>query len=171
MPSYTLQFINKFKHNRVLKKLFLNYLHFDQNINMPNDIWESFKIARDRLYPENKITQWTSVYSASIKQLEGQLSKFQVSGLAKKGVIRTNENGELAFEDVELVKLLIQASDVFKKEGFLVEGADIEGKRVLAVFPMESKKTGKTILESQTEAVASVLNNIFIKEWAKEMNK
>jgi hypothetical protein len=135
-----------------------------------NDIWENFIFARDRLYPlENKEDNYTSVYNASLKLLEKKLSKFQVSTLAKKGIIRQNEKKQVYIKDIELIKLLIESIDIFQKEGYIEASKDYQGRKVIAVFPLESKKNGKTLIESQTDALATILKNTFIQEWSKNM--
>jgi hypothetical protein len=141
---------------------------------MPKDntIWENFIIARDRLYPlEDKEENWLSVYSASFKVLEGKLSRFQISHLADKKVIRSNSDKKVYKYDIDLIKLLVESFATFSKEGYIEKIKDMQGKEVLAVFPLESKKSGKPIIESQADVVAAILKNTFMQAWGEEMTK
>lgn len=146
------------------KKLNINYI-------MTNDIWEAFKVARDKLYPEPK-TDWNLISARqAVKVMDNKISLYNLLKFVKNGTFRAVDQ-KVYQEEVELFKIIFDLKDIFVKSGALLESKDaITQKEVIAVIPKQLDKLKKGTLDQEMLALQELINNDFTKEFLQALTK
>ena len=176
MPYNVLTFRNTLNSNPEFTKMVLNKMSdkytnkYDDN----TDLWGNFKNIRDKYYPiteedRKNDEKWVSIYAASLNILSGKMSKFQITRLKDKEILRARSKTEtlLYKPDVELLRDMLAAVDDLIKLGVIQDTKDFQGKRVFAIIPVEARNKGSSEEETKNRALTTLMESDFMQKWIK----